>query len=75
MLLVPRIVVQQAVHTLAHVDGASALLLQANEWVVSRSLDCHAPAIARASIAVVQQFDHLGSARIALVVWLLAHAS
>lgn len=71
MLVVPPVVVSKAVHALAHVDGASALLLQANEWVVTRSLEYHAPAVARASMALVQEFDHLGSALIALVVWLV----
>ena len=71
MLVVPPVVVNQAVHALAHVDGASALLLQVNEWVVTRSLQYHMPAVAHASMTIVQEFDHFGSALIALVVWLV----
>lgn len=73
MHIVPVPVIHLACKTIAHIDAASALALRANEFVVSNTIDV-VPQISYASILLIQQFDHLGSALIALVAWMIQNA-
>ena len=73
MHIVPVSLIRTACKTIAHVDAASALALQANDFVVSNTIDV-VPQISYASIFLIQQFDHLGSALITLVAWMIQNA-
>ena len=73
MHIVPVPIVRFACNAIAHVDAASALALQANEVVVSHTIDVF-PQVSLASIYLIQQFDHLGSALIAIVAWMIQNA-
>ena len=73
MHIVPVPIIRFACNAIANVDAASALALQANEFVVSHTIDVF-PQVSFASIYLIQQFDHLGSALIAIVAWMIQNA-
>ena len=70
MHIVPAPLVRAACHAIAHVDAASAVALQANDLVVSSTIDAW-PQVSSLSILAVREFDRIGSLLIGLVVWMI----
>lgn len=58
--------------TMSNVDSTSSLLLKANEHVVNWALDHNTPFLAKSSLFMVQNFDHIGTIIISLSLWLVS---
>jgi hypothetical protein len=59
-------------HTMSNVDSASSFLLKSNEYAVNFALDHNAPLLAKGSLFLVQNFDHIGTIIISFSLWLVS---
>lgn len=73
MHIVPAPVICAACHIIANVDHVSSIALSLNEQIVSSTIREY-PLVSSVSIFLIQEFDKIGSAAIAVVGWMIANA-
>lgn len=59
-------------NTMSNVDSASSFLLKSNEFAVNFALEHNAPFLAKSSLLLVQNFDHIGTIIISFSLWLVS---